>query len=728
MGPDSLPLTSDTRLANVEPASHLSGVTVSMRVISAGDGYRYLLKSVAAADGHRDLGTPLTRYYAATGTPPGRWLGSAVIDLGDNSNRLTAGDVVSEEQLARLLGAGRDPLTGKPLGRPYATYKPSDESSGTRRRAVAGYDYTFSLPKSASVLWALSDASTQATIAGAHHAAVADVLRLVEREVAATRVGAVGADGGAVAQVPVTGVVAACFDHYDSRTGDPHLHTHVVVSNKVRTTADGKWRALDGRPMHAATVALSEHYHAVLADRLSDALGVGWEQRSRGRERNPAWVIQGVPDGLLAEFSQRSQQIDAAKDDLVAAYVAEHGHQPTARTVLKLRQQATLQTRPDKHVQPLSELTAQWRTRATAVLGTDATGWTRNLLAQHQHALEPLRPDALDADAIETAARAVLQTVGEKRSTWRHWNLWAEANRQTMGLRFATPADREALVSRVVAAAEAQSVRLTPPETATTPAQLRRADGTSMLRPRHATVFTSTELLAAEARLRDHANDTTAPAIDTTTVERVLSHTDRRRPRLGKPSRVATDQADAITRIVTSARRVDLLVGPAGAGKTTTMRALLSMWEHRHGRGSVVGLAPSAAAADALADDLGIATENTAKWRWEHDHGRWNLHPGQLVIVDEATLAGTHTLDTLMSHAADVGAKVLLVGDPHQLDAVDAGGAFRLLVSDRRVAGDLPELADVRRFTHDWGKGCVVAPSHRRHRGPGDLRGSRPGP
>ena len=250
-----------------------------MRVMSAGDGYKYLLRTVAAADGDRPLSTPLTRYYAEAGTPPGRWLGSGLPALADG--RIDAGSRVSEAQLELLLGMGRDPATGAPLGRAYPVYVASDASlerptpdgpAPTHRRAVAGYDFTFSLPKSASVLWAVADANTQATIAAAHHRAIDDVLAFMERELAATRAGEAGRDG-AVAQVEVHGLIAAAFDHFDSRAGDPQLHTHVVVSNKVRTVFDGKWRSLDGRPLHAATVALSELHTAVFADHLSRALG-----------------------------------------------------------------------------------------------------------------------------------------------------------------------------------------------------------------------------------------------------------------------------------------------------------------------------------------------------------------------------------------------------------------------------------------------------------------------
>ena len=108
----------------------------------------------------------------------------------------------------------------------------AEEKTRGRRRAVAGFDYTFSVPKSVSTLWAVADGATQAVIVGAHHAAVAEVIDLMEREVAMTRIGADAGDGS-VARVEVRGVVATAYDHYDSRASDPQLHTHVVIANKV---------------------------------------------------------------------------------------------------------------------------------------------------------------------------------------------------------------------------------------------------------------------------------------------------------------------------------------------------------------------------------------------------------------------------------------------------------------------------------------------------------------
>ena len=704
-------------------------MTVSMRVMSAGDGYKYLLRTVASGDGDRVLSTPLTRYYTEEGTPPGRWMGSAVTALGDGA--IAVGDEVSEQQLQRLIGQGRDPVTGEALGSPYRKYPTvaeriesrtarldtglpvteraeavaaieAEESVRGVRKAVAGFDFTFSIPKSASVLWAVSDAGTQSLIAEAHHAAVAEMVAFIEREVAATRVGAAGRNG-AVAQADVSGVIATAFDHYDSRAGDPHLHTHVVISNKVQTVHDGKWRSLDGRPLHAATVALSELHEAVFADHLTRTFGVGWEARDMGRDRNPAWAITTVPETLVAEFSSRSRQIELEKNRLIAEYVARHGRQPSLATVIKLRAQATLATRPEKQVRSLADLTGEWRERASHLLGEDATRWARTVTANDAPLM--LRADDVPLDVIDQLGRSVVEAVGEKRSTWRRWNLTAEAARQTMPYRFATTQDREVIVGMVVDAAERASIRLTPPELASSPTVFRRADDTSRFRPVASTVFSSPDILAAEDRLLERARTMTASTVPVEVIEKVTRRPDR------EGRLLSDDQAAALTGVAISGRAVDVLVGPAGAGKTTAMRALRTAWEREHGRGSVVGLAPSAVAAQVLTEDLGIRTENTAKWWQDHQDTGASFRTGQLVIVDEASLAGTLSLDRITEHAAGVGAKVLLVGDWAQLQSVTAGGAFSLLVNDR---DDAPELVDVHRFVNQWEKTASLDLRHGR--------------
>ena len=156
---------------------------------------------------------------------------------------------------------GRQPEDARELAATIAKH------SRSRTQAVAGYDLTFSPVKSVSALWAVADQSTAAAIERAHRAAVGDALRFIEQHALYTRTGTNG-----VRQVEVRGLVAAAFTHRDSRAGDPDLHTHVAVANKVQTL-DGRWLSIDGRILFKATVAASETYNTALENHLRAGLG-----------------------------------------------------------------------------------------------------------------------------------------------------------------------------------------------------------------------------------------------------------------------------------------------------------------------------------------------------------------------------------------------------------------------------------------------------------------------
>src|SRR5699024_2938943 len=108
----------------------------------------------------------------------------------------------------------------------------------------------------------------------------------------------------------------------------------------------------------------------------------------------------------------------------------------------------------------------------------------------------------------------------------RRWNLHAEASRQLMGWRFASMLDREAIIGLVVDAAENASLRLTPPELASSPVVFQRADGTSRFRPKHSTVYSSETLLQAEDRLMQRSRATESPTVALSTVEHITNRPD----------------------------------------------------------------------------------------------------------------------------------------------------------------------------------------------------------
>ena len=301
---------------------------ISIRRISLGGGFRYLMKSVAVGDGAPERTNNLARYYAESGAPPGTFLGAGLADV-DGGHGIERGSAVTEEHLFNMLAACVDPVSGEPAGRTAAT--------SPKAAPVAGFDLTFSPPKSVSVAWVLADEGTKAVIYECHRRAIDYVLSYAERTVFHSRSGTAG-----VVDEDVSGVVAASFTHWDSRAGDPQLHDHVVIWNRAKSVSDGRWRTLDSRAIFRSTVALSNLHQGVLADMLTEALGVGWDARSRRHSTRPKFEITGVPDALMAEFSQRFAQVEQAKDELVASFVAVHGRQPTNVEVLRMRQRATL--------------------------------------------------------------------------------------------------------------------------------------------------------------------------------------------------------------------------------------------------------------------------------------------------------------------------------------------------------------------------------------------------
>jgi conjugative relaxase-like TrwC/TraI family protein len=707
---------------------------MSIRSLTLGAGYRYLMSSVARAD-EATRAAGLTAYYAATGTPPGWFLGAGLAGLAGGAG-VEAGSLVSEEQLWRMVGMLQDPVTGEQLGRPPAGQATVfvDHLGRVRKakQSVAGFDLTFSVPKSVSVAWALADEPTRERIHVAHRRALQAVIGYAESQVFATRTG----HAGAVSE-DVRGVVATAFDHWDSRAGDPQLHTHVVVLNRVQSAVDGKWRTLDSKALFRAAVGMSELYNGLLADELTRDLGWGWVPQARPRSAEPKWEVDGVGKDLREEFSQRSSVIERAKDELVEAFVASYGRQPAAREVIALRQQATLATRQAKQVKPLVELVRGWRARARDFVGDDQRGWVATLAGRHTEKL--VTAADLGEGILADSATLVVARVADKRATFTRANLLAEAHRQLHGVRFATPADRITVAERTATLAADQAVMLTPAVNLHAPEPLRRADGSSVLRPRNSEIYATPGLLDAEARLLAAGQATDAPAVTTPVATRLC-----RMVVPGKEHVLSAEQAHAVAAIVTSGRRLDVLVGAAGTGKSTTMAGVRAAWEAEHGPDSVVGLAPSAAAAEVLADAVGVPTENTAKWISEHRslperearlreyaarlagaypspatrqlqltaraelaaYRRWALRPGQLVIIDEASMAATRDLDHITTAVTQAGAKVLLVGDWAQLSPVQAGGAFKLLADDR--GPDVATLHDVRRFRHEWERDATL--------------------
>ncbi|WP_304595776.1 MobF family relaxase [Miniimonas sp. S16] len=754
---------------------------MTVHVLHAGDGYSYLTKQVASGDVTRAPGQSLSDYYLQNGNPPGVWVGAGLeaLDVAgsveEKQMQALFGEGLhpdAEAQIAATIAQGMTPaqaLKDARLGRRFPVFKDvetdeypqrlaaayaefalshdrSPEAGEERdqlrwqvatqivternegrapaegdvahylatrgaeqRAAVAGYDLVFTPVKSVSTLWALADPAIREQISQAHAASWRAALDWIQSEGALTRVGA-----GGVGQIETKGLVAAAFDHLDSRTGDPNLHTHVAVSTKVQG-ADGQWRSLDGRVIHALGVAASERYNSLIEEELKARLGVRFVAEGREGKR-PVREIAGVDKEVRTAFSQRRDQVEAAYTALLAEYRKQHGREAPRAVQFKLAQQATLETRQAKEGGVgLAQRLPQWRATAERVLGgrDGVEAMVTRALAGDPTTLSHESSESVES--VDELADAVLTGLARNRSTWNTWHLQAEAERVVRASRRMQNApahvSARAVVAAVVDRAHAASVSLTPAELNSSPAEaLTRSDGESIYRVHGSEIYTSGAVLAAEERLLTAAQSAGGLQVDEATFAQALAQVEAAKGRTLNPG-----QRALASHFASSGRRVAAGIGPAGTGKTTAMSAFARAVEAAGGR--VVGLAPSAAAAAVLGEELEVAADTLHKLLDVHERAassagpdgrlpagaveeKYSLDERSVLLVDEAGMAGTPELAAVLELAERYGASVRLLGDPSQLAAVGAGGALRLI--DHYVGA--AHLEEVHRFLLADGK------------------------
>ncbi len=594
----------------------------------------------------------LPSYYLDAGEPPGRWFGRGAGLLG------LVGVVDDAAFLAVM--AGLHPATGERLGR-----RCGDGS-------VRGFDATFSAPKSVSVLFAVGDDETRQQVTEAHDQAVEAVLSWVESH-AHTRM----RQRGHVVCVDAEGIVVGVFRQHTSRKLDPQLHTHAVIANRVRAP-DGRWLALDARTLKLDQRSLSGLYHAGLRAELTRRLGVAWESPVNGIAD-----IAGIDPDVLVEFSQRTADIQRRIDSKLTRFVDDLGREPTPRERWQLGREAVLDSRPSKpHGPTAGELHAEWRERIRA-LGVEP----ETLVADATDRV--LGPTGIDRRQMTAMIEAALESLGERQSTWRPAELVRQLAAQVPTDVTVTADELCGFLQRLADHVTAtRCVDLSPPIPADAP---MRRDGRPVSEPAVDRVLTTQAILDQEERIVEWAerqpgiaagiNDVVTRDLDTTGL--------------------SPGQADGC-RAVAGLGALELIVGPAGSGKTTALAPAISYLQH-HGH-TVFGVAPTAAAAHVLATETGVTADTLDKLLYEH--GRPDRPPdpayqlgwGTTVIVDEAGTVSTPQLAELATLADRHGWRVIMVGDPRQFSAVGRGGMFTHLTDTRGAI----ELDSIHRFTHHW--------------------------
>lgn len=609
------------------------------------------MTTLKGVDAGRYYTERLPSYYLDGGEPPGRWWGRGAADL------CPEGRIDADAFLAVM--AGKDPDSHEDLGRRFG------------ETSVRGFDATFSAPKSVSLVWALGDEQIQEEVLEAHDRSVDAVLGWVEDH-AHTRL----RRSGHVVCVDAEGLIVGVFRQHTSRRLDPQLHTHAVIANRVKAP-DGRWLALDARTIKMDQRTLSAVYHANLRSELTARLGVEWRSLEHGIAE-----IDGVPSEVLAEFSQRTRDVDRRLADKVSRFEESIGREPSGRERWQLEREAVLDSRPAKpNDVSLADLRDDWHQR-TIGLGHDPGRIVREAVGR---VLEEMCIDKLQGYEMVEAA---LQLLAERQSSWRPAELVRELAAATPTTTTVDCAELIGVLERLAdQVATNRCVDISSP--VSVGAELRR-DGRPITEPTVDRALTKQAILDEEEGLVAWAQ------------HRRASQPNRTRPWPTLNSRGLSEGQVAAAAAVAGSGGLELVVGPAGAGKTTALAAAVDTLKLQ--QRSVFGVTPTAAAAEVLATEAGMRSDTLDKLLHEHTQTsrppspEYDLAAATTLIVDEAGTVSTPKLAALAQLADHKHWRVVLVGDPRQFVAVGRGGMFGHLVE---TLGAI-KLEEIHRFTHEW--------------------------
>jgi conjugative relaxase-like TrwC/TraI family protein len=690
------------------------------------------------------------------GEPPGRWWGSGAQVLG-----LAPGQVVERKPYDLLFGQRRAP-DGTPLGRPPGTGRTAasiyarllavePHATAERRRELRTeavrqarqgplfFDLTISLSKSISIFHAslgenVRQARQAGDIAGEGYwsGLVAEVDAMIwqavrtgfdyfQREAGYTRTGShhKRVDGRETGQWHEACLAVAHWLQHTSRDGDMQLHVHSQIAHVARTGIDGKWRAPDslGYNEHIGAVAAIVSQH--LEEALTARFGLAWEARDDGH----GFEIKGISGEMMRLFSSRRESITADVRGRAVQFEERYGRAPSQRELARLAQASNFATRAAKTgTLDLARAHAGWADTLARTLGVSLASVAPSVWHDpgagyaSAGARGPGGPGAGPGRlAVSRAAQKAVALAQQDKSVWTRADVIKYLGRvlPRTGL---DPAAAAALLEQVADRALASEFEpvacLEAPEPAAVPASLRRADGRSIYQRHGGVRYATHAQLSMEQRMLALARASGAPRMDRAAAARALgadlAQLDRalkgdardaqdRRTRTG----LRVDQAAAALSVLTDGRRVSVISAPAGSGKTWVLAAAGQAWAAA-GLGRVIGITPSQSARNTLAGGV-PECYNTAQFLGHlpgrrGGRGPIRLHPGDLVVMDEASMTANPDLADVITQAADSGAKVILAGDTQQLQPVENGGGLSLLADGLGFV----QLAEPVRFREPW--------------------------
>ena len=690
------------------------------------------------------------------GEPPGRWWGPGAKALGfghgQRIERKPYDLLFGERQAPDGTPLGRPPASGRKAADVYAALLAAEPHATAERRrelrqeavrqARQGplfFDLTISLSKSISIFHAsLGENARLARQAGDLEgdqywtALVTEVDDMIwqavhagfgyfQREAGYTRTGShnTRVNGRETGQWREADLTVAHWLQHTSRDGDMQLHVHSQIAHVARTATDGKWRAPDslGYNEHVGAVAAIVSQH--LEEALSRRFGIQWVARDDGH----GFEIKGIGGEMMRLFSSRRESITADLRDRAARFEQRYGRKPSQCELAHLAQAANFKTRAAKEeALDLAELHRGWADKLARTLGVSLASVAPSVWHDGSADARSRGPGdpgpVLTQLEISRAAQKAMALAQQEKSAWTRADLIKYLGRvlPRSGLDPAAAAALlEDLADRALRSEFEPVACLQAPEPAAVPRSLLRADGRSIYQRHGGVRYATHAQLSLEERMLALARAGGAPRMTRADAARALgadlpqleaalagraddAH-DAPGPRTCTGLRV--DQAAAALSVLTDGSRVSVIDAPAGSGKTWVLAATGQVWAAA-GLGRVIGITSSQSARNTLA--AGVPESCNCAQFLGHlpgqrgARGPVRLRPGDLVLMDEASMVSNPDLADVISQAAAAGAKVILAGDTQQLQAVENGGGMSLLADALGYA----RLAEPVRFRAAW--------------------------
>ncbi|RUM99895.1 AAA family ATPase [Pseudaminobacter arsenicus] len=525
--------------------------------------------------------------------------------------------------------------------------------AGRRLDRTPAFDVTLSAPRSVSLAWAFADPATRALIEDAQAKAARVTLGLLEREAAFARR---GRNGAIIEHVALS---AACFQHGESRPAahaderifaDPNLHTHCVVLN-MATRTDGSVGALHSKILRDWKMAAGATYHAALAAELQ-AIGFGIDRIGR----NGIFELRGVGDDAIRYFSARRNEIEA---ELGLAGT-------TSAEAAALAAAVTRATRNAKNGGSASAREETWREVAVGI-GLDGQQFTQGLFV-HGNTLTSEQAELL----LQEKMAALPRDLTEHESVIDRRELLGSVAASLVGTGLAAErADAE--VERLLA--DGAVVEL-------------GKDALGL--PRYSTP----EMIAIEREIVRLAADLATRAWHPADQSALFDESNR--------LTLNAEQKEAAL-AATGSSAIVIVEGAPGSGKTTMLAPIVAA--HSATGLRVVGAATAWRVANALRDELGIESRATASWMERLKQGRPFLDRSSVLVVDEAGLLSSREMHALLTEVHRTDAKLILVGDRRQLQAIGAGPGLDLVTR----AINANRIDTIVRQREEWAREAVMA-------------------